>query len=136
MNVLLDSNILIGLWHHTDQYREKSIQIIKNLSDEKIKKIYLTNYVVVEVVNFLLKKVSFEQVAEALRYLLTTEKIEITYVDKFLEKKMLVYFHRYKCFSWTDCSLLTIAQEKGISCLYSFDKDFDIVKELERKEEP
>lgn len=133
--VIVDSNIFIGLWYNHDQYHEKSKKILKNIAENEHEVIHITNYVLVETINFLMKKVDFEMVKEVLEYLTTTDRIKITIVDETMQREINTLCLQYKTLSLTDCSLLILAEKFQIKIVYSFDHGFDKIKNIERKEE-
>jgi len=131
---LIDSNIFIGLWHKGDQYREKSIDIMNQFVDKKIGKIIITNYVLVEVINFLIKKMRFEDSIKAYVSLTDTERVQLIYVDKLMQNEIGRLLAQYKTLSLTDCSLIVLARELNVPVIYSYDSGFDKVPGLKRKE--
>ncbi len=134
MNAIFDSNIFIAAWHKGDGRRQDAVEILKKFISEEIKTIYITNYVLVEVVNFLLRKLRSEEVIEAYAYLTQTDRIKLIYVDNIMENEIKDLFFQYKELSLTDCSLLVLSKEFSIKNIYSFDGGFDKVKEVIRSE--
>ncbi|MEK6867234.1 MAG: type II toxin-antitoxin system VapC family toxin [Nanoarchaeota archaeon] len=134
VKVIIDSNIFIASWHKRDQYSEQSIGILKKIATEEIHDIYITNYVVMEVVNFLMKKASFSVAQEALNYLTKTDRIHVMYVDRLFSIAIEQLFIQYNVLTITDCSLVAIAQQEKIKTIYSFDTGFDTVKSIKRLE--
>jgi len=124
--VIVDSNIFIGLWYKGDQHRQKSIDIMNQLLDKKIGKMIVTNYVIVEVINFLMKKVRFEDLLKAY--------VSLTDVDKVMHYEIGRLMAQYKTLTLTDCSLIVAARELNVPIIYSFDGGFDKVSDIERRE--
>ncbi len=133
-NIILDSNIFIGAWYKKDQYQAKSVALIEQVIEKKVGHIFITMFVVLEVLNFLLKKVPFAVAADAFDMLIKTDRIHLITIDTIMMTKIEYLFKKYKNLSLTDCSLIITAQELGISDIYSFDGGFDRVKEIKRKE--
>ncbi len=134
MKAIIDSNVFIAAWHQRDEHNDEAISILQQVAQAKIEEVIITNYVVLEVVNFLLRKTSFEMAQVAMEYLTKTERIKIIFVDPLMSKEMEHFFIKYKTFSLTDCSILSLAEELGITVIYSFDTGFDKVKGIERRE--
>lgn len=132
MNVIVDSNIFIGAWHKRDERSDSALAILKKFERGEIGTFFTSSYVLVEVINFLLKKVPFPVVLDAYNYLTQTDRIKIVYIDKFMETDLSRLFSEYKALSLTDCSLITLAKEFHIRHIYSFDSGFDRVKEIQR----
>ncbi|MBI2140716.1 type II toxin-antitoxin system VapC family toxin [Candidatus Woesearchaeota archaeon] len=134
MNALIDSNVFIAAWHPRDQKSDLSISILDKFDKREIQYLYTTNYVVVEVINFLLRKVSFSEVWKAFQFLTKTERLKVIYIDSYLEIGLNRFFEKFQSLSLTDSSLLAMGREKGINTLYSFDSGFDKVKGIMRLE--
>lgn len=135
VKAIIDSNVLIASWHKRDQYNEQSIGILKKIAAGEIHEVYITNYIVMEVVNFLMKKTFFSVAMEALNYLTKTDRIHVIYVDRLFSLAIEQIFTKYNVLTLTDCSLVAIAQQEGINTIYSFDTGFDSVKSVKRLEE-
>jgi len=86
MKIIIDSNILIALKVKDERLNNKSKNIIKAFLEGKIKEIHITDYVLVETVNFLLKKTNFEATMEI--YELLMKKANITYVNEVMLEKI------------------------------------------------
>ncbi len=134
MKAVIDSNVFIAAWHTRDQYNEKSIEILRKIATGEIHDVFITNYVVVEIVNFLMRKASFSAAQEAFDYLTNTNRIHVIYIDRLFSARITEIFTQYKVLTLTDCSLVAIAQQENIKSLYSFDEGFDRVKFVQRLE--
>lgn len=130
---LFDSNIFIAAWHKRDEHNEHCVALLQKIAQGEIQQVYITNYVLVEVTNFLIKKVPFELALQAYEYLTKTDRIKIVYVDKIMEYEIRTIFSQYKTLTLTDSSLVALAQELGIKEIYSLDSGFDKVKGVVRK---
>ena len=133
--VIIDSGVWIGARYKNDQYREKALAIVEAFLNKQIKEVHLTDYVLVETINFLLRKEGYETASEALDSFLQSERVIIRYVDKMMLMRIRELAQRYKGLSLTDCSLAVLAEETGISEVFSFDAAFDKVKDIQRSEE-
>ena len=127
---IFDSGIFIGAKYNRDQYNEGAIIILENLKKGNIWKVYITNYVLAECVNFLLTKSRFQIANEALDYLTKTDSIEVVEIEDLEGIKDV--FKKYKNLSITDCSLLVLSERLKIKEIFSFDKHFDSIKGLKR----
>lgn len=134
VRAIIDSNVFIASWHKRDQYNEYSIEILKRIATGEIYDVYITNYVIMEVVNFLMKKASFSVALEALKYLTKTDRIHVIYVDRLFSLALEEIFTQYNTLTLTDCSLVAVAEQEGIKTIYSFDTGFDSVKNIMRLE--
>lgn len=131
---IIDTIVWVGAKSKDDQFKVRSREIIENFLNGNIKKIYITDYVLLETINFLLKKESFENANKALNMFLQSDRIEIIYADELMLQDIKKLFEEYKVLSLTDCSIIALMKEKGIKYLFSFDSGFDKVKGIIRKE--
>ena len=129
---VFDSGVFIGSQDSGDQYASVASEILKYFKDKVIFKIYITDYVVVETVNFLLKRIGFEKAIIMYDFLLNTDNIAIIYADDLSTGKIKEIFDNYKNLSITDCSLIALSEKYKIKCIFSFDKHFDAIKGLKR----
>src|SRR3989344_1449696 len=83
---------------------DKARIILETFSNGEINTIYITNYILLETVNFLLRKKHFKIALGVYDYL-----------------------------SITDCSMVALAEDFGIKTVFSFDSDLDRVKKIIRK---
>ena len=132
MKAIIDSNIWIALTSKDKELKIKSQDIIKGFSEGKIKDIYITDYVLLETTNFLLRKTNFETTLKVYEFIL--ENTNIIYINESMLEKINELFKKYKDLSITDCSLIILSNEKNIKEIYSFDSGFDKVKGIVRKE--
>ncbi len=133
-DALVDSNMLIAIWDKSDSLKTNAEGILKKFSENEIRFFFITNYVLVEVISFLIKKLRFELVLEAYNYLVRNERVKIAYVDPLMDEEIRNLFFKYKSLTLTDCSLIALSRLTAIKTLYSFDKGFDKVKEIIRLE--
>lgn len=127
---IFDSSVFIGSQYERDQYSKEATRILENLKDGIIGKVYITDYVLVECVNFLLKKAGFDKASATFNYLTETDNLEIVETGDLGNVKEL--FNKYRKLSVTDCSLIALSEKLKIKEIFSFDKHFDSVKGIVR----
>lgn len=127
---IVDSGVFIGSQYAKNQYAKGAIGVLENLKDSKISKIYTTNFVLAETINFLMAKAGYQKANAAFRYLTETDGIEIINIDNFPRMKEI--FQKYQTLSVTDCSLVVLSEKLKIKELFSFDRHFDSVKGIIR----
>ena len=94
--------------------------------------IYINDYVVLETVNFLLRKSGFDTAFATLELFREHERIKIVHITDQLLEQTYDIFMKYKGLSITDASIVATMHQFGIIKLYSFDGGFDKVPEIER----
>ena len=127
---IFDSGVFIGSQYAKDQYGIEALKILENFKERVIGKVYTTNFVLAESVNFLLTKAGFQRANEMLIYLTETDNIEVIVVNNVEIIKEI--FQKYKNLSITDCSLIVISEKLKINKIFSFDRHFDSVKGITR----
>lgn len=131
---IVDSVVWIGAKSKKDQYKQNCREIIDSFIKNDINKIFITDYILLETVSFLLTKSGFEEAYKSLIMFLQNERIEIVFVDKLMLETAKELFEKYKDLSLTDCSIIALMKERGIKYLFSFDSGFDKVGGIIRKE--
>lgn len=124
----------IGAKLKNDQWHQKSVEIINKFINKEIKSVYITDYVVLETVNFILRKGGFDAAQETLKIFENHERIEIINVDEITFARASSIFKEYPRLSITDSSIVAEMEELGIKHIYSFDKGFDKIDWIVRLE--
>lgn len=132
--MFIDSVVWIGAKLKSDQWHEKSFIIITKFLDKEIPIAYVTEYIVLETVNFLLRKAGFEVALETLRLFQIHERIKIIPVDNNLLERSCEIFQRYPGLSLTDAGIVAAMEKLNLKKLFSFDRGFDKVEWIERLE--
>ena len=130
--MFVDSVVWIGAKLKRDQWHDESIPIINKFLNKEINIVYVTDYIVLESVNFLLRKAGFEVASETLNLFRIHERIKIINVDGGLFERSCEIFTKYSGLSITDASIIAAMEKVGTKKLYSFDGGFDKIKWVER----
>lgn len=133
-HAIIDAPVWIGAHWDRDQWRLPSKEILDAFCEGKIRTVHVTDYVIVETINFLLRKGNSEVVQEALGVFLSA-RVRIRYVDELFFARICEIFSKYPALSLTDCSLIALAEELQLKTIFSFDTGFDRVSGLVRKEQ-
>jgi predicted nucleic acid-binding protein len=132
--MFIDSVVWIGAKLKRDQWHDKSVPIINNFLNREINIVYVTDYIVLESVNFLLRKAGFEVALETLDLFNIHERIKIINVDVGLFERSCEIFVKYPGLSITDASIVAAMEKVDVKKLYSFDGGFDKIRWVERLE--
>lgn len=101
--------------------------IAKNWGD-----IVVTDHVVDEVFNYLLKRDGFEVAFDSAEALLTSPSVHVQYTDELRFRKAFALLKRYVGLSLTDAISVVLAEEQSITNICSFDDVFDRIPNLNR----
>ena len=132
--MFIDSIVWIGAKLKRDQWHDKSVPIINKFLNREINIVYVTDYIVLESVNFLLRKAGFEVALETLNLFNIHERIKIINVDVGLFERSCEIFVKYLGLSITDASIVAAMEKVDVKKLYSFDGGFDKISWVERLE--
>jgi predicted nucleic acid-binding protein len=132
--MFIDSVVWVGAKLKRDQWHDKSVPIINDFLNREINIVYVTDYIVLESVNFLLRKAGFEVALETLNLFNIHERIKIINVDVGLFERSCEIFVKYPGLSITDASIVAAMEKVDVKKLYSFDGGFDKIMWVERLE--
>lgn len=134
MKLFIDSVVWIGAKLKNDQWHKESAKIIDKFIKKEIKNAIVTDYIVLESVNFILRKGGFDAALETLDIFENHERIEIINIDEITFARASAIFRKYPGLSITDASSVAVMQEFEIKYIYTFDKGFDKIEGIERLE--
>ena len=128
--MLIDSVVWIALASKKDQWH-KNAQKLKN-QVLTLEKIYITDLIINETYNFLLRRVSFSAALDTLVMFLESPKITILF-NNFLTlsntKKILM---KHTHLSLTDANIAWFSENLNIKEVMSFDNGFDNIQTITR----
>ena len=126
---LLDTNLIIRFLTADDP---KKAQAVKDLiSSDKV--FFLPDMAFAEIIWVLSSYYEFgrEEIYEKIKSLLAFRKINC---NRILLSQTLENYRNFNSLDFVDCYLAALMQTKKSKVLYSYDRDFDKVKELRRLE--
>lgn len=126
--------VWIGAKLKNDQWHKESAKIINRFIKKEIKKATVTDHIILESVNFILRKGGFEAALETLEIFENHERIEVINIDEINFARASSIFRKYPGLSIADASTVAVMQEFKIKYIYTFDKGFDKIKGIVRLE--
>ena len=136
MSYFIDSGVWIAAFNKRDVNHEKAKLIINNVSEGKLSKIVISDYIYDEVLTYLRKKIGSNASNEIAQIMLESPHISIQYIDNTSFNASYHIFRLYEQLSFTDASTVVLIRNQGIQYLLSFDTDFDGIKGIIRLTEP
>lgn len=128
--MFIDSVVWIALASKKDQWHKDALKLKNQIL--KLEKIYVTDLIINETYNFLLRKVSFSAASDTLEMFLESPKITIMF-NNFLTltntKNILI---KYTHLSLTDANIVWFSENLNKKEVMSFDKGFDSVQTITR----
>lgn len=128
--IILDTSFIISFYNIKDENHKRALKLMQKLIDEKYGEICLTDYIFDECVTVLFIRLKdFEktvQISEVIKKIINYK------VDEDIFEGAWNIFREQKetKFSFTDCTILALMQEKRIMNIATFDEDFKKNKEI------
>ncbi len=132
--MFIDSVIWIAYKNKNDSWHEKAARLLPTILSTR-ERAYITDYIILETVNHLLRKTSFETAKETLEMFLRSPRITTLYNDENTFRQTQDLFDRYSGLSITDANIVLHMLRLRESTLFSFDSGFDGVRQISRREE-
>jgi len=126
---MIDSGVLIAYAYEKDEFHKRAMEVLPEFMKRNR---HITDYVVVETTNYMLRKVSFEAARKSLEQITNTNKIQVIYNDQLSFKATKEIFLKYPGLSFTDANMVFHMQRLDLKELLSFDGGFDKVREIKR----
>jgi len=132
--MFIDSVIWIAYKNKNDSWHDKAKPLLPTILQRTRERAYVTDYVALETVNHLLRKTSFETAKETLEMFTKSPRITKVYNDEDSFRATYDVFLEYPGLSLTDANIVFHMARLRDSTLFSFDKGFDAVKGITRRE--
>ncbi len=123
ISVIVDSSIIVSAYNTKDQNHEKGLKIITDIENEKYgKDIFLPDFVFDETMTAIFTKTKDKKIAQKVgSHLLISCDILKVKDNTFM--KAFEIFCEENALSFTDCTLLSMANTYGIEYIATFDKE-------------
>ena len=134
--IFVDSTIWVSGIDHSDTLHDDGAAVLKAIAGGHDFSTITTDFVLDETLTLLRKRgAEAGRITEAIRGIVTSNKVVLLFVDEPLFQAGLVTFKKYPKLSFTDAISLTVMQQRRIREIFSHDSDFDI-RGIVRKERP
>ncbi len=126
MNIFLDTSFICSLHLPEDSLHKKALTISNDLIKQEVN-LFISNFIVLEVLTILSQRKSRQLAIEFGRSVKEEESIKIIRIDEILEEFSWQIFQKTKekDLSFADCSTLAVLENEKIDYLISFDKHFN-----------
>ena len=123
--IFLDSSIIVAYIVDSDTNHEKSIEIIKNITDGKFGRMHISDYVFDETITTtFIRSKSLDKAIYVGEYLKMSTVILKVDDSDFEDAWELFKNQKSTKLSFTDCSIIKLMERYGINNLATFDKEF------------
>ncbi|WP_135851158.1 type II toxin-antitoxin system VapC family toxin [Halorussus salinus] len=137
---VVDSVVLLDFWDERDERRhERARNIVRGIDHGVLPTGRVTNYVVLELLNLLDKRLGTGLASDTYRRLDESAGFETVQATDEDFRRAIELFERYDGLSFGDATTVAYMRRLGIEYVYSFDADFDTVDGITRlatKENP
>lgn len=131
--VLIDSDVIIGAALERDQHHDRAKPIVDGIDQGRLPKAVLSDYIYMEVVNYLTKKLNTEDCCDFLNRLVASENYRIYRVaDRHYKAGKDDIYYTHSQLSLTDAVSVAFIYDTPIEYCYSFDDDFDPIEDVAR----
>ncbi|MFH0713503.1 MAG: PIN domain-containing protein [Candidatus Micrarchaeota archaeon] len=126
---MIDSSCWIAYLYNRDEKHESALQLLPIFLKNKR---HMTDYAIIEVANFLLRKSGAHASREAFELLTSSQKQEVIYNDKLSFNATKEIHSKSPELSFTDANMILHMQRLGLKEILSFDAGFDKVSGIKR----
>lgn len=133
---LVDTNVLIAASSERDRRHEAGRAIVAGADRGDLPRLYVTNYVVAETLNYVSERAGQSQAVELYDRLDTSAGFEFVRATKGDDHGAMKLFRTEEPLSFVDATLGAYADRAGIEYCYSFDDDLDTLQHVSRLDRP
>lgn len=132
LSAFVDTGVLAAAFHARDLHHEESFAIVRAADAGRLPPLLLTDYVLAETLNFLVRKGGSPAGREALRHVEASPGLVVERVSDAAYEAGKAIFRTVDGLSFVDAVTVSVMRSHGLSRIYSFDADFDRVKGFQR----
>ena len=133
---VVDTGVLIGLVDTDDDHHDTAVEIVRGMDHGELPTGQITNYVVLETLNWIHSRKRHEKAVETYERLNQSAGFEVLHAAQKDFSNALDLFETYDRLSFGDATIAAYMQRADIEYLYSFDDDFDALAGITRLETP
>lgn len=133
---VVDTGVLIGRANAAAQHHEVAKQIVRGIHHGDLPTGRVTNYVVLETLNWIHTRQHHETAVETYRRLNVSAGFEIVQTAQKDFPSAIEWFGSNDTLSFGDATIAAYMHRTGLEYLYSFDDDFDRLEHITRLETP
>lgn len=132
-SAVVDTVVLLDFWNERAERRHDRAQnIVRGIDHGRLPTGRITNYVVLEMLNLLDKRLGTGLASNTYRRLSESAGFETVQASDDDFRRAVDLFERYDGLSFGDATTVAYMRRLGIEYLYSFDSDFDAVDGITR----
>ncbi|UPM42649.1 type II toxin-antitoxin system VapC family toxin [Halocatena salina] len=132
----VDTGVLIGMADSDDHRHDVAREITRGIDHGDLPTGRVTNYVVLETLNWIHARQHHETAVETYERLHESAGFEIVHAAQKDFTRAVELFETYDSLAFGDATITAYMEREEIEYLYSFDDDFDAIEDLTRLETP
>jgi predicted nucleic acid-binding protein len=133
---VVDTGVLIGMADADDERHDVAIEIVRGMDHGDLPTGRVTNYVVLETLNWIHERKRHATAVETYERLNQSAGFEVLHAAQKDFSGAVDLFQTYDELSFGDATIAAYMQREDIEYLYSFDDDFDALGGSTRLETP
>lgn len=131
---VVDSGVLIGMADADDHHHEVAVEIVRGMDHGDLPTGRVTNYVVLETLNWIHTRRRHEKAVETHWRLNESAGFEVLQAAQTDFHRALELFETYEGLAFGDATIAAYMEREEIEYLYAFDDDFDTLDHVTRLE--
>lgn len=126
MRYFVDTSAWIGIFDESDKYHPSAINGLNELVGGSLT-LFTSDYVFDETVTLLMNRGGKQQAVRFGKWALSTENIEVVYIDNKIWQAAWEMFQSYSDKEWafTDCTSFVLMRQYNLHQAFTFDRHFE-----------
>lgn len=131
---VIDTSVLVGMADADDTHHAVATEIVGEMDHGDLPTGRVTNYVVLETLNWIHSRKRHETAVETSTRLKQSAGFEIVQAAQKDFGRAVELFDRHEGLAFGDATIAAYMERENIDFLYSFDDDFDVIETIARFE--
>ena len=131
---VIDTNVLVGMADTDDERHDVAIEIVRGMDHGDLPTGRVTNYTVLETLNWIHSRKRHEKAVETYERLNQSAGFEVLHAAQKDFHSAVDLFQSFNKLAFGDATIAAYMEREGIEYLYSFDDDFDTLDRITRLE--
>lgn len=133
---VVDTSVLVGMANTDDPHHDTALEIVSSMDQGTLPTGRVTNYVVLETLNWIHAREHHEKATEMYRRLHESAGFEVVQTAQKDFSRAVELFETYDSIAFGDATIAAYMERTDIEYLYSFDEDFDGLGVVTRLDTP
>jgi predicted nucleic acid-binding protein len=131
---VVDTGVLVGVADADDRHHDTAMEIVRRLDSGDLPTGRVTDYVVLETLNWIHTRKRHEKAVEMYTRLHQSAGFDIVDTARTDFLTAVELFQTYGGLAFGDATIVAYMVREDVEYLYSFDNDFDVIDDISRLE--